>query len=504
MDAVTPTSARSPRSALAAALLGPLCLIGCHALPEMDFNPIIRVEHTADGAVEVEAIGPLIDVRDGPEGLSHAFRPFYQHKANFGLSVTDWLAPFGRNFDTHGGSRMRFWPLIWSASTQIDDEGNTKWAGMFFPFIFAGNGPRDGDGYFAFWPLGGRIRNLFGLEQYDFFLWPLFMRTQMAITEDSVSWTVLLLGGWTTGGPRDGSWRALPFYRRALVRHADGTLRTDLTTVLWPFFTWGYSYGDEGGGQRTGMWPLYSQVEGKTFYKRTILWPFFRFNASTDPTPDEGGDFLIDAPWPIFRTSRDIQQRVFRIFPLWSHQVSDNMDSIAYLIPLGWWRNSKGTTLEEGFPPRIYRREDRHFVPVWHNMRRYVDGREGFDRQFQLWPLYHWDGAANGRRDTAFFSFMFLRNTEFFRPADELYSFLWTLWRYQSDGIRDETRLLFDTCMYRTGPEGVRVSIPFLYSQRPEPDGVQLHQWLWGIVGRRADHQGTVSLSILGLDVWQR
>ena len=40
------------------------------------------------------------------------------------------------------------------------------------------------------------------------------------------------------------------------------------------------------------------------------------------------------------------------------------------------------------------------------------------------------------------------------KPADELYSFLWTLWRHQSDGVSHETRLLFDTVMWRTGPEG--------------------------------------------------
>src|SRR5262245_4686287 len=88
--------------ATAAAALG-LLPAGCagllQALPEMDWNPLLRVEHTPEGAVEVEALGPLVDLRAGPEGVSHALRPLYQHKA-FGAdsSQTDWLAPLGRTF----------------------------------------------------------------------------------------------------------------------------------------------------------------------------------------------------------------------------------------------------------------------------------------------------------------------------------------------------------------------------------------------------------------------
>ena len=67
----------TPRPLLALILLG---LAGCRSLPELDWNPLIRIEHTTDGAVEIEALGPLIDIRDGPDGLSHAFRPFYQPK----------------------------------------------------------------------------------------------------------------------------------------------------------------------------------------------------------------------------------------------------------------------------------------------------------------------------------------------------------------------------------------------------------------------------------------
>src|SRR5678815_1054667 len=124
----------------------------------------------------------------------------------------------------------------------IRDRGN-HWACIFSPIILAGNGPYEDDGYFALFPLIGRTRKVAGIDQFDFFLWPLFMRTRMNVTEESNSYTMLLLAGWTEGGMRDGSWRILPFYRHRLWHSPEGVLRTDQHTVLWPFFTWGLDNG---------------------------------------------------------------------------------------------------------------------------------------------------------------------------------------------------------------------------------------------------------------------
>ncbi|MDG2149032.1 MAG: hypothetical protein P8N09_05870 [Planctomycetota bacterium] len=480
--------------------LAALLLTGCASLPELDWNPLIRIEHTPDGAVEIEALGPLIDIRNGPEGLSHALRPLYQHKANFGYPITDFLAPFGRSFATEDGTRWRFWPLIWSGKTTQTQNG-TKWNGVFFPFVFAGNGPQKGDGYFAFWPLAGRTRGIFGIETYDFFLWPFFMRTRMDITEQSTSWTVLLLGGWTTGGPRDGSWRILPFYRHRLVRHVDGTLRTDQHTVLWPFFTWGMDYGDtKNQSYRRAFWPFIGYESAKTWSRTTVLWPFFRFNHETE---EAGGDYLYDLPWPLVRLSKDPERKVTRFFPFYSHQQTDNLSS-TYIMLLFWDRASRGRTLEEGWPPTNYERQDYYLFPFWHHSRRTLEGRRGADTQLQLWPLFHADAEARGRRDAAVFSLMPTRNLEFLRPADELYSFLWTLWRYQSDGPRRETRLLFDTTLYRESPEGLRISVPFLYSQRPEANGLSQHQILWGLLGAGTDPDGLAEVSMAGWTLWRR
>jgi len=331
----------------------------------------------------------------------------------------------------------------------------------------------------------------------------------MEVTETSDSWTVLLLGGWTTGGPRDGSWRALPFYRHRLWRDPDGTLRTDQHTVLWPFFTWGRDELDsDAPSTRFSFWPLIGRETSDRWSRTTVLWPFFRVNHTLPAGDVDLGrepEHLYDLPWPFFRSARSPGESTFRIFPFYSHQTVPDVDSTAFLIPLGWWRKTRErTTEDEGWPPRDVQLRSFWFLPFVHESARTVQGRQGEDTEFQLWPLLHRNLGAGGREDMGFPSLMPARDWSFLRPADELYSFLWTLWRRQSDGQAHETRLLFDTVMWRTGAEGTRVSIPFLYSQRPEPGGVSLRQVLWGLFGTRTDGDGLLDVSLLGLTVWRR
>jgi hypothetical protein len=317
---------------------------------------------------------------------------------------------------------------------------------------------------------------------------------------------VLLLGGWTEGGARDGSWRALPFYRHRLDRDPDGNLRTDQHTVLWPFFTFGDDHLDtDEPSTRWGFWPLASYESADTWFRSTFLWPFFRFNRGEAPELEGGIEFLYDFPWPFLRWQRGAERTTERAWPIYSHQTTPELDSTSFVWPLGWWRESSGLIADVGTEtPVPYQRRDMYFIPFVHDSVRTLEGREGQDTEFQLWPLWHTDRGAHGRRDQGTLSLVPARNIEFLKPADELYSFLWTVWRRQSDGVRDETRLLFDTTFWRTGPEGTRVSVPFVYSRRPRPDGGARHETLWGLLSADTDDEGLAAFGILGFDAWSR
>jgi len=46
--------------------------------------------------------------------------------------------------------------------------------------------------------------------------------------------------------------------------------------------------------------------------------------------------------------------------------------------------------------------------------------------------------------------------------------------------------------------------VPFLYSRRPEPEGVGRHEILWGLYGARTDADGLRELTVLGWAPWER
>ena len=464
-------------------------------LPEADLNPLLRIQHRPDGAVEIEALGPFIDVRQGPEGLSHAFRPLYQYKQwleddGTPLDSTDVIAPFWRHESRKNGSRARFWPLFWW-DTRDDFPGGRRWTSILFPFFWAGDGPADDDGYFAFWPLGGRIRGMFGLHTYDFALWPLFMRTRMDVSEDAVSWTVLLGGGWTTGGPRDGSWRALPFYRHRLWRAPDGTLRTDQHTVLWPFFTWGYDHMDTTPSERTGVWPLYSREDSDSWYRTTVLWPFFRWNRER---VEQDPDFFYDLPWPLFRWSRVDDSERFRLFPIYSRYDAEEVSSRAWM--LAFVRDMRWPGREAEPTQRA-----RMVFPFWFSG--FDEGDRGRDSHRQLWPLAHEQRTAAGGLDIGLLSITPARHVPFMRPIEESWQPLFTLWRVQSDGEVTETRAAWDLYFHRIGPEGESLSVPF-YARRPEGPGRSVTRWGWGAITTRRDELGLDSLAIAGIELWRR
>lgn len=478
-------------------LLG--CTLAPRDLPELDLNPLVRIEHRGDGAVEIEALGPLVDLRFGPEGTSHALRPLYQHRAEGEVTVTDALAPLGRRTRTPTRTHTRLWPLIWSADRRDGPDG-PEWDAVLFPIVFTGAGPGPDDDYFAIFPLGGRIRGLFGLETFDFALWPLFMRTRMDVTERSTSWTVLLLGGWTTGGPRDGSWRILPFYRHRLRRNSQGELITDQHSVLWPFFTWGDDHLDEEQpSERVAFWPFYADETSEGWRRRTVLWPFFRFNDAL-----EGDDHLVDAPWPFYRSARDGEHTTFRLFPFYARQDHPDLHSRAWAIPFVWARDARERERDAGGGSVEVHSRTRDVIPFWHHGERWREDREAPEVRWQAWPFAHHDALEDGRRDDAVLSLLPARHVEVLRPFEDLFGFLWNVWRRRVIGEEVEHRLAFETVLVRHEPEGLRVSTPLVYARRPEPGDVARHQWLWGLVTVRTDPAGLRSVSLCGWPAWSR
>ncbi len=499
-------------SLLVLALGGLAGLTGCASwgavLPELDMNPIVRIERTPDGGADVELLGPFVDMHLGPDVTLHRVVPLFQHKRSLSQqrSVTDVLPPLGCVIDSRGETHARAIPLLWDGTWRNGPDGRESDL-LLFPLTFYGSGPTPRDNYLGVFPLGGRIRGLFGVDQFDFALWPLFMRTKMNVSEPSTSTSVLLLAGWTEGGPRDGSWRAYPFYGKQQWTNPDGTARLRRHTVMWPFL----HFGDEALDTRApaevwGLWPFYSQAIAETWQRRTVLWPFFRWNRETNPdgTTLAGGDYLYDTPWPLFRRWKDGDETGFGGGLPPYHDI-DRRDSHSTNLLLYWDRFERQQTAELGFPTRTLEKSDTDVFPFFHTSTRAIEGRAGLDTNHQIWPLWHRSTRVlDDTLDRGTLSLVPLRHIEFFRGADEVYSPLFTIWRQRRSKTTDEHRGLFDLLLWRRSEAGLRVSTPLIYARRPEGTDVARHQLLWGLSTWRTDAHGVASWSVMGIDLWTR
>lgn len=488
-----------------------LCLAGCTApIPDWDLSPLERTaRHDSRNESETEAVIPFLHWRTSPLMDEWAFRPLigYRNDKEEGLASVDFLPPFGRWFSRDKRTQFRFWPLfIYNRRARdqtIDLPGYSTeeidW--MLFPLLFGGRSPQ-GENYFAFFPLGGRIRNFFTYDTFDFFLWPAYQRVTKTVTDRRASTSIFWLFGWTEGGPRDGSFHFLPFFMKSIW---EGKYRK--YSVLWPFFHYQENQLHTGHPSRAyGFWPLFHIENGHNYFRHGFIGPVIFLGPLIQcarevperwegrPNVDGKSYYLYDLPWPIVHAEKTRSHEKFRIFPFYSHYQEPGFDSKVFLIPFIWFRNSRNSE---------YKKSDFFFIPLCTRIHKtYCDGR-GSDSYFQLWPLFHREALADGGRDFSLISPMPSRLAKPLEAVERLFWPFWNIYRYRRDdsgGTRHDA--LFTLISACSDEEATRFSFPLLYSYRNVRSEGWRHNFIWGALSLEGDDSGLKTLKILFIPVF--
>lgn len=223
---------RPRRARRAALLLVGLALAGAARgdplLPELEPWPLwMRDAASVAGVKERRGVGPFFrsfEEEGGRRGW--ALAPLAAHVAMPEEKRFEYLYPLGLHARRPDGSSFRLTPLFDFEDSAQEEDGD-DWT---FLLAFGGR-DEAADRYFGVFPLGGVARDRFGLERLEFWLFPLFARSE----------------------DRHG-------FKRAYF--------------LWPFFSWG-----SGGGRRLlRIWPFYGHdVREGEHARRFALWPFLHW-----------------------------------------------------------------------------------------------------------------------------------------------------------------------------------------------------------------------------------
>lgn len=348
----------------------------------------------------VGVAGPFLRIEKSETKRRFGLRPlYYRESDDQGRVENDILYPLMTYRSNENEKSFQLFHLLTMDSNP--DDGRDF---MLFPFLFYRNPPR-GEGYFAFFPLGGKILNRFGRDRIEFALFPLYSKTERKGRETTnLLWPFFSL----TRGEDESGWAFWPLYGGA---KKEGVYRRNF--FLWPFFFSSDERLDTPDPLHTrAFFPFFYFADSPTRTDHTYLWPFFSH------IEDGRKDFEEwNFPWPIFRVIDGKDRQMLRFLPFYSDDRTEKSRARWYLWPL--------YKEEESFTPTFSSQRQRVLYFLYNNTKEEFPGEgRAYKRRTDFWPLFSFeekDGLAR---------FSTLAILEPFFPANEKIERNWSpLWR---------------------------------------------------------------------------
>ena len=274
--------------------------------------------------------------------------------------------------------------------------------------------------YWGLFPIWGRHPHILMMYDWQFCLWPVWMRYQTPRPKEKRMMTSNVVLFPFFHWRDDGSWGFWPFYTFAHNR-AD-----DHTSVLWPVWNWKTCFEDRDTGGRGAawmLWPLAGRVNRARERQFLFLPPFFSYVETRD-------GWRLRCPTPLVEVERFTKRSRTSVFPFYEH-----IENFRYydhkkddeLTRYGW-------RLVELLP------DETRVFPFW------VKRRD--DSYFRLWPFWESSRGADGVWRGRFLSLFPIR----WVPAvDRNWAKFWTFYeREVTPGVETRHSLLWGLLRWTT------------------------------------------------------
>ncbi|MEY3001605.1 MAG: hypothetical protein RL648_1819 [Verrucomicrobiota bacterium] len=376
---------------------------------------------------QVRGAGPFFEMEERSGGRLITLRPFWTQYVDEvgGRTQTHFLYPLLNLYSGDDFQRGHLLNLVrWSERA----EGKSL---EVFPIFFSRSGEEKLT--LALWPLGGTLHNRFGRERIDFVAWPGYVRTlRDGERRDHYLYPFVSV----LSGPESTGWGVWPLWGRF---ERTGDYRREW--AMWPFY---YHYVDDLDEavpyERFGIWPLYTRETAEGLRSETWGWPFFGYTAESAPRPDY---FERRWLWPFWVSGTGEEKEVQRWLPFYAREQSPGKEEIWWAWPL--WKEER---FEEA--GRLRERQTLLYFLYRDERQSLVSGEA---RLNTLWPLWGYWADGAGRRQL-----QVLDPLTVFFPSNpvvkDTWSPLFALYTYEEREGRRRGSLLWDLCVWESGPEG--------------------------------------------------
>ncbi len=440
--------------------------------PLIDYRSSPETDYTS-----IHALGPFLKYERKGTEREYALRPLYFRASDpeDGISFSETLYPVASRKSSPDQTSYQGLRLLTYDFGEREKGSDNEF--MLFPLIFYGE-HRERGRYFALFPLGGKIYDMFGRDEIRFALFPVYGQTRKKDrVTDNVLWPVFA----RIRGEGESGYKFWPIYGAS---HKDGVYRKRF--FLWPiFFSQDLALNSENPRHRRIVFPFYVGESSPQQVSTTWLWPFFSHTRNYKRDFEEW-----NFPWPLFRITRGSHKEGRRFLPVYADERAGAMRKRTYLWPL--------YRIEEMETELLYQRRDRILFFLYSDFREApVDEDLPRRRRIALWPLFTYEtrGGIGTFHALSLLEPFFPGNRSIERnwsplwrlyqnkwdtQGNEISSFLWNLyWKerrgpdlamevfplffYNSGaGEGSEFSLLKGLYRYRSGKEGKKITLLYL------------------------------------------
>lgn len=403
-----------------------------------NFAPLLIYSEDEKGEGKaLDILGPFFTYRKNQQEKDVALRPLFYSKTEPNRYRLDYLYPMGGKERTEKREHSYF-HFIYSTSKDLGEAPSEK---KERGFLLAFWGETDkGESYGGFFPLYGNLKNRFGRDEIDFFLWPLYSQSREGESKAyTILWPIFSL---YEGGGREGFkvWPLAGYDRK----------ENDYEKIffLWPFFDFEKRYLYTGDPTEVRMfWPLYVSMASSRRASRSVLWPFFTYSYDEDAHYTQW-----DFPWPFVQWAKGDEKSIFRIFPVYGRKYWEGVERGYILFPLYWYLHEEDN--ESQHIADRYLLFSKVETKVWKK-------EEKRERRLRVWPLFYYRQEKEG---SVFLYWPCVIPVDL-EGFERNWIPLLSLYEYRRDPLGDsESKFLWGFYVHRQNPSRELFELSFLFS----------------------------------------